>query len=176
MVAAALEPRATPAPHHLLHRRDTIVDGLDVSAILANPSSYLKEASSLFKKHPEYASQFSKMTDKPAFIKSLSQELASQFGSKTAAIALQQYTAINNGDNAPAGTAAAQVGAAASSGATKIAAVLSSASATASAGSPLSSALGILGSATSGAFSFSASAILISASIASMASIAFNFI
>jgi 2-succinyl-5-enolpyruvyl-6-hydroxy-3-cyclohexene-1-carboxylate synthase len=117
MVSAALEPRATMVRFHPLllllmktefrswplafailqapqhNKRGKFSDGLDLSAILADPSSYLAAASKAFK-NPKYASEFAKATANPKFEKSLSKELVSQFGSKTASIALQQYTAI----------------------------------------------------------------------------------
>jgi hypothetical protein len=60
-----------------------MASGIDISAILADPSSYLAEASSLFN-NPSYASEFSKATANPSFVSSISKELVSQFGSSAA--------------------------------------------------------------------------------------------
>lgn len=63
--------------------------------MLADPSSYLSVVSTALAKHGNakvYAQQWASATNDPSFQASLSHVLVEQFGTKTAHIALAQYT------------------------------------------------------------------------------------
>lgn len=93
-VMGALSPQ--PTPHHHIKRQQW-PDGVDISRLLADPSAYLENVSSVLKngKNAEkYVAMWASATNQPEFQQSLSQALVSQFGTQTARAALAQYSSV----------------------------------------------------------------------------------
>ena len=105
-VMGALSPQ--PTPHHHVKRQQW-PDGIDLSKMLADPSAYLENVSSVLKNEKnaqKYIAMWASATNKPEFQESISQALVSQFGTKTAQVALAQYASFTE-ECASSSTAAA---------------------------------------------------------------------
>lgn len=86
----------TPSTQHLNHvKRQQFPDGINLSAMLADPSSYMHGVSSALHDSEygaQFASAYASMAHDPSFASSLSKGIKEQFGLKTAAAAMSQYT------------------------------------------------------------------------------------
>lgn len=112
MALGAANP--APTPHRHL-KRQQFPDGIDISAMLADPSSYLSGVSSALandKDAQKYAGLWASATNDPSFQQSISNALVDQFGSKTAKVALAQYSSAL-GDSVGSSSSAADAAAAA---------------------------------------------------------------
>lgn len=106
MALGAANP--APTPHRHL-KRQQFPDGIDISAMLADPSSYLSGVSSALsndKDAQKYAGLWASATNDPSFQQSISSALVDQFGTKTAKVALAQYSSVVGGSTGSSSGAA----------------------------------------------------------------------
>ncbi|PWN34290.1 uncharacterized protein FA14DRAFT_161734 [Meira miltonrushii] len=93
-VMGALSPAPTPHRHI---KRQQWPDGVDLSKMLADPSAYLENVSSVLKNQKnaqKYVEMWASATKQPEFAKSISQALVSEFGTMTARNAMAQYSSV----------------------------------------------------------------------------------